>query len=226
MIGIFVRGMAALGDPAIRAVLWLSVGISVAVYVVLWLCVGALLTQLQAFETPWIETVVDVLGGLGTVFLSILFFPAVVSATIGAFLETVAERVEARNYPGLPAARSVSFSESIAGSLRFLGIVVAANVFILFFLLVPPVFPFVFFGVNAYLLSREYFELVALRRAEPKAVQVLRRANRGQLIIFGLVVTFLLTLPFINLLAPLVATAAMVHLYHRLTGRRGTLPAH
>ncbi|MGZ8409550.1 MAG: EI24 domain-containing protein, partial [Hyphomicrobium sp.] len=72
---------------------------------------------------------------------------------------------------------------------------------------------FVFYAVNGYLLGREYFELVALRRADIAEVRALRDVYRGRLFVAGVVVAVLLTVPIVNLLAPIVGTAAMVHLF-------------
>lgn len=70
----------------------------------------------------------------------------------------------------------------------------------------------VFYGVNAYLLGREYFEMVALRRLDPRSAQRLRQVYRLRFFIAGLVIAGLLTLPVVNFVAPLLAAAFMVHL--------------
>jgi uncharacterized protein involved in cysteine biosynthesis len=97
---------------------------------------------------------------------------------------------------------------------------VALNLVILVFLPFAPIFPFVFYGVNGYLLGREYFELVAMRRAPSAEASALRRRHRLQAFATGLVIAALLTVPFINLLAPLLGTAAMVHVFEGLRERR------
>ena len=81
------------------------------------------------------------------------------------------------------------------------------------FLIIPPLFPFVFYSVNGYLLSREYFEMVALRRIGAAEARALRRAHRGRLFLSGVLITFMLTVPVVNMLTPIVATAVMVHLF-------------
>ena len=95
----------------------------------------------------------------------------------------------------------------------YLGVMIALNMVLLIFLLLPPLFPFVFYAVNGYLLGREYFELVALRRIGPEEARRLRKAHRGKLFIAGVATALLLTIPVVNLLAPVVVTAAMVHLF-------------
>jgi uncharacterized protein involved in cysteine biosynthesis len=204
VIDAFVKAIGQLGDPAIRRVLWLGIGVSLAVLATLWTGVGYLLTQTTFFQTGW------------------FLFPVVISAFVGLFLERIAEAVERRYYPALPPGRDIPFGEALGGSLRFLALTVALNLVVLLFLIVPPVFPFVFYGVNGYLLSREYFEVVAARRMPAADVRTLRKQHMRRLFLSGLVVAFLLTVPIVNLLAPIVGTAAMVHIFHRLRGATPT----
>ena len=116
--------------------------------------------------------------------------------------------------PRLPAAGcGVARHRALVTTLRFLAVMVVINLALIPFLLLPPVFPFVFYAANGYLLGREYFELVALRRTNHGEARGLRKAHRGTLFATGTIAAFLLTVPLINLLAPVVATAAMVHLF-------------
>jgi CysZ protein len=70
--------------------------------------------------------------------------------------------------------------------------------------------------LNGYLLSREYFELVAVRHFGPKEIKAIRLENRRTLFFTGVIIAFLLSIPILNLLAPIVATAAMVHVLKHL----------
>ncbi|MFO1127594.1 MAG: EI24 domain-containing protein [Rhodospirillales bacterium] len=214
MITAFVRAIDQLGDPALRRVVWIGVLGAAGLFAILWIGVGVLLSTTTLFQSGWLDRAVDVLGGVAALALTLMFFPAVATGILGFFLDDAAAAVERRHYPGLPAPRRSSIAESILASLKFLTVMLALNLFTLLFLLVPPVFPFVFYAVNGYLLGREYFEVVALRWQQPAIVTELRRRKRGQLFLAGIIIAFLLTLPLINLIAPVVATAAMVHLYH------------
>lgn len=219
MFKAFSKGISQLNDPRTRKVLWLCIGAALAVFAVLWAAVGFLLGSTVFFSTGWLETVVDLLGGLATLMITWFLFPGIMSALIGFFLEDIAGAVEARHYPSLPKAKGLPAKAAVLTTLRFLGAVIVLNIPLLIFLLFPPVFPFVFYAVNGYLLSREYFELVALRRIEPEDMRSLRRAHRGRLIMTGVIITLLLTVPLVNLLAPIVATAAMVHLFEEWRGK-------
>lgn len=213
MFNAFSKAISQLNDPNTRKVLWLCIAAALAVFAVLWLTVGYLLTSTSFFILGWLEWVVDILGGLATLVLTWFLFPAVISVVIGLFLDDIAAAVEARHYPELPPADGLTVSAALLTALRYLGIMVVLNLGLLVFLFFPPLFPFVFYGVNGYLLSREYFELVASRRAGVEETRTLRKAHRGRLFLAGVIVAVALTIPGVNLLAPVVATAVMVHLF-------------
>ena len=62
----------------------------------------------------------------------------------------------------------------------------------------------VFCLVNGYLLGREYFDMVALRHMSREAARKLREANKGYVWRPGALVAFLFTLPFVNIVAPVL----------------------
>lgn len=213
MFAAFSKALSQLDDRRIQKALMLSIAIAIGCFIVLWLVVGFLLTETSVFAIAWLDGVIDILGGLATALITWLLFPAVVSALIGIFLDGVADTVEARHYPTLPHTDGQPLGEAIITSLRFLGLLIVLNLFMLLFLIIPPVFPFVFYSVNGYLLGREYFELVALRRIDPASARRLRKERQGALFFAGIGIALLLTVPVVNLLTPILATATMVHLF-------------
>ena len=213
MFNAFSKAVFQLNDPRTRKMLWLSIGAALSVFAVLWLAIFYLLTSTSFFAIAWLEWAVDLLGGLATLVLTWFLFPGVITVVIGLFLDDIAAAVEARHYPELPPAEGLSVPAALLTTLRYLGVMIVLNLGLLVFLFFPPLFPFVFYAVNGYLLSREYFELVASRRAGADEIRELRKAHRGKLFVAGVIVAVLLTIPGVNLLAPVVATAAMVHLF-------------
>ena len=211
MLIAFIKAIYQLNDRATWNVLLISIITAIAVFVLLWFAIGYLVIEQVLVRISWLDTLIDVLGGLATLALTWFLFPSVVSSVIGLFLERIAVAVEARHYPNLPEV--VAPTATTAVSIKFLVMMMAINLFVMIFLLVPPVFPFVFYAVNGYLLSREYFELVAHRRMQLAEAKTLRKTHQGQLFFIGVVIAILLTIPLINLLTPVVATASMVHLF-------------
>ena len=149
--------------------------------------------------------------------LSWLLFPAVVTLVMGFFLERVAGAVEALDYPGRGPPRRAAIRETLAVSLRLMLTTVALNLLALpVYVLVPGINLFVFLGLNGYLFGREYFEVVALRRLDGDAARAMRHRFGGRVFLGGVVIAGLFAVPFVNLAAPVVATAFMVHLFEGL----------
>jgi uncharacterized protein involved in cysteine biosynthesis len=90
------------------------------------------------------------------------------------------------------------------------------NILVLPIYFVPFLNIFVFYTLNGYLLGREYFETVALRRLSAGEARELWRKEKRRLIVAGAVITLMLTIPFLNLVAPVVATAFMLHLFQSM----------
>ena len=153
--------------------------------------------------------------------IALMLFPAAAIGLQSLFLDSVAEAVEAKHHPFLPAARKQRVGEIVATALRLMVVVLALNVLLLFVWLVllfimPPLAPVPFYVVNGYLLGREYFELAALRRMTPEAAAVLRKRKLGWNMFDGVLLTFLFTIPIVNFAAPIIAAAYMTHRFHRV----------
>ena len=135
---------------------------------------------------------------------------------VSLMLEKIARAVEKKHYPYLPPPQPQAMSETVLIGLRYTSIVIALNLLFLPLFFIPVINIFVFIGLNGYLLGREYFELVALRRLEPDAVRKIWREHRSQLCIVGMIITSLLTIPVVNCFMPVVAAAYMLHIFERI----------
>ena len=223
-------------DPAFRRVFWHSFAYSVATFVVVWLLAWLLLGWLNGLLGDWLTTVelwgwveeallwLAGAGGVAVVAVaSFLLFPGVMLVAMSFLLEEIAQAVEGRHYPALGPARSPPLRETLVGSVAFVGISLVLNLLVLLFFwwlyLIPPFNLILFYSLNGYLLGREYFELVAQRRLPLKEVKTVRRSSRGQVFLAGVVIAFLLTIPLVNLVTPMVATAFMLHVFERVRAR-------
>ena len=220
MVTALSRAFGQLGDPAIRRVLWIAVAAALALIVGLTSGVTWALTNIEIAGFAWVTEVLQWLGGFAALVVSIFLFPAVVGLVSSLFLESVAAAVEGRHYPGLGIARQQGLGETVWTALKFLLVLIGFNLLALIASLIVPPFSLVFFyGVNGYLMGREYFELVALRRMEPAAATALRRRFRWRVVMAGVVIAFLVSVPVVNLLAPILGTAFMVHVFQGLAAR-------
>ena len=218
-----IKAFGQLPDKRFRAVVLRALLWSIAIFAALFAAVWWMIATTQLFGFDWLEWLADTLGWTAAVIAGVVLFPGAVLTVLSFMLEDVARAVESRHYPDLPAPRSPPFIETLASGLRLAGLVVALNLLFLPIYIVlsflPPINLFVFYGLNGYLLGREYFELVAFRRLDLVAVRELKRRNRGRLFSAGVVVAILLTVPLINWFMPVIAAAFMLHLFERLRDR-------
>ena len=222
MIRAFTDAFFQLKDPRILKLVFVCVLLTVLIYAGLFAGLVWVLRNTAIAEISWLETLLDFGAGAAAAMLAWLFFPGVVSSLIAVFLDTVANTVEDRHYPHLTSPRSPPLTETLAMSGRLLAFTVGLNllflpVYLLLFF-APPLNLVVFYVVNGRLLGREYFETVALRRFDAQTVADLRRRHSGTIWMAGAITVALLTIPILNLVAPILGVAAMVHLFHKLTG--------
>lgn len=212
-----------MSDPRFRAVLIkgvvLTFGMLFAAYALVFWGVSWLLPD--SFVLPWIGEIafVDELLSWGSLvlmmILSIFLMVPVASAFTGIFLDDVADAVEERHYSALGPAPRVGLGESLREALSFLGVMIIANIaaLVLYF---TPLAPFVFYGLNGFLLGREYFRMIAVRRAGRAGARQAFRRHLPAIWATGALMAVPLTIPIINLAVPVIGVATFTHLYHRL----------
>ncbi|KAJ56185.1 membrane protein [Actibacterium mucosum KCTC 23349] len=222
----FQRAVAQLPDGRFQKVLWLGIGLTLAL---LFAATVVAVTVLGWFlpdtvTLPWIGTVAwidNVLSGaviLAMLVMSVFLMVPVASMFTGFFLDEVAAAVEDKHYPGLPPAPSVGFGEVLRDSIGFLGVMLGVNILVGLLVLISlgTLMP-LFWLANGYLLGREYFQMVAMRRLGRRGASELRRKHFLTVWIAGTLMAVPLTVPVINLLIPILGVATFTHLYHRVS---------
>ena len=217
MGGALFRAIGALGEPPMRRVVALSLALAVLSFAMLWLAIAALLYHTSLFEWRVMNWLVDLLGGLAVLGLTWLLFPAVVTLIMSFYLERVAAAVEATDYPERGPPRSQPLGEIVAVTLRLAILTLLLNLLALpIYLLFPGINIFFFLALNGYLLGWGYFEVVALRRLDAGEARAVRNRFAGRIFLGGVVIAGLFALPLVNLVAPVIATAFMLHIFEAL----------
>ena len=225
----FLAAIGQLGDRRFQAVLAKGLGITVAIFVAFYVVfvqvVGWFLGD--SVSLPWIGTVtwVDDAISWGAIplmlLLSVFLMVPVASAITGIFLDDVAQAVEDRHYPSLGPANELTLMDNIRDSLAFLGVLIGANIIALvLYIFLAPLAPFIFWGLNGFLLGREYFTLAAIRRVGRDGAAQLRKRYFVTIWIAGVLMVVPLTIPLVNLLVPILGAATFTHLFHRLEAKR------
>jgi CysZ protein len=216
MIGAALRAARQVLTPPFRAVLLKSLGLTILLLALGWFGLQALADHLLTLQNETVNTIARIVAGLGAAFGLLFLVAPVTAAVAGLFLDDVAEVVERTHYPEDPAGVPVPLVRSLWMSIRFGLLVLGLNLLLLPLLFLPGINLVAWFGVNGYLLSREYFSLAAMRFRDEAGAAVLRRRHRLLVFAGGLLVAALAAIPFANLLTPLFATAFFVHLHKRV----------
>ncbi|ODR97346.1 hypothetical protein AUC69_12035 [Methyloceanibacter superfactus] len=196
------------------------VGFTLALLAALIVAVEWSFTHFVAWP-DWIETAIQWLGGLALVAASIFLIPPVTSLIAGLYLDDIAGQVERSAFPSDPPGRELPTAKSIWLAIKFFTVVLAVNLLALFLLLIPGVNLVAFYVGNGYLLGREYFELAAMRHVSAAEAKRLRKSNRLTVLLCGLLIAGLASVPILNLVTPLFATGFMVRMYKRMAVRGG-----
>lgn len=190
--------------------------ISVLVYVFGWLglssAIGvgiAELTGTIGAEKWFVGAIASFSSGVLAWFLFPLLYPIL----IGFFDEQVAEAIELKDYPQLPKA-TPPFWPTLAQDAWFSVKAILINLLCLPLYLIPLFGQVLYYGLNGYLLGAQFFRMSAGRRETRANVQALIAENRGKIITAGVGVMLAATIPFLNLAAPILGVAVMLHLYH------------
>lgn len=224
----FAKALGQLGDGRFQRVLAKGIGLTLALLIAVYVGFVWVLALFlpESVTLPWLGTLdLGLALSIGSVFvmiaLSVFLMVPVASAFTGLFLDEVSDAVEARHYPHLPPVAPMPFGEALRDSLAFFGVIIAANLAALVvYLLFNVAAPLIFWTLNGFLLGREYFQMVAVRRLGRDGARAARARHAPQIWIAGALMAVPLTIPVVNLLVPVLGAATFTHMFMRLEGAR------
>jgi CysZ protein len=230
-----VKALTQMLSPPLRTILWKSVGLALALIVIVALALDRLIIWLVETASSSLETglgppaylpasilawLLSIAAALGIIVGSVLLMPAVTAFVASFFADQIAAEVERVHYPtdppgvALPVWRAILQGGKTA-LLAALVYVCAAPL-----LLLAGAGAVLFFLATAWLLGREYFELAAMRFRTADEARAMRRRNAATVYGGGLLIAAFVSIPFVNLATPLFAMALMVHVHKRLGGSK------
>ena len=225
ILSCFFKALWQISDQRFRRVLMLGIGLSMSVLAVATLGTFLLIRWEFGSETSvpfigqmtWASDVMSWASVLAMLVMSIFLMIPVTSAIISLFLEHVVQAVEDKHYPHLPTVAGMPLGEAFFDMVNFLLVLLAVNLIaLLLYALFFPVAPFIFWGLNGFLLGREYFQMVATRRLGRAEARALRKRHTGKIWLAGTLVAVPLSVPLVNLVIPILAVATFTHLFHQL----------
>jgi CysZ protein len=240
MIDAAVKALSQMFSAPLRSVLLKSVGLALLTIVIIGIGLQRVLSAMAESGATWAEQtsgfaphsvwaalawILSILAGLGVVTGALFLMPAV-SAFVGSFfVDDVAEVVERTHYQTDPAGVALPLGRALIEGIKFGLLALVVYLCALPFVLFAGIGFLILFFANAYLLSREYFELAAMRFRTPEEAKMMRKANAGYVFITGLVIAAFVSVPILNLATPVFAMAFMVHIHKKMSGYRAAVVA-
>lgn len=222
MLKAIAMAFESLSDPKVQRLLVKVVLLTLAVFVVLgfamWWVLGWALALVGL--TADANMLAALAAFASTVFSSLLLFRIVAVSITWIFSDEIIDAVEQKHYPQQAMmGKRPNIVSGMGMALRSIARVIGYNILalplyvVLFFTGVG--LPIAFLFVNALLLGRDLEDMLIARHG--KTDGALGKAPRFML---GLAGTGAMLIPFVNLVVPVIATAAAVHLVHG-AARRG-----
>jgi CysZ protein len=226
------KALRQMVSPPLRAVLWKSAGLALALIIAAAVALDRLINWLLGAGSAAVESsfgahahlpataiawLLSIAAGLGIIFGSVLLMPAVTAFVASFFADQIAEQVERVHYAGDRPAVALPLWLAVLEGGKTALIAVAVYVCVVPLLLFAGLGAVIFFLAIAWLLGREYFELAAMRFRPPAEAKALRKRNAATVYGAGLLIAGFVSIPIVNLATPLFAMALMVHVHKRLT---------
>jgi uncharacterized protein involved in cysteine biosynthesis len=205
------RALSQLDDPVFLGVLVRSVAWSAICFILLHIATIWWVHHLLALH-GWLGWMAGFFAGIGASLLALwLFLP--VAAVIGTlYIDRIARAVEHRYYPRLPPPRGASLAAQIWDAIGIGLRILLLNVLALILaLILPGIGLFLAWIIGGYAIGRGLFAAVAMRRMPRAAAEALYRQARPVILVQGCIMALAGCVPVLNLLIPVVGTAAMVH---------------
>ena len=210
-----------------------SIGLGLILIVLVGIGLNRVFSWMATTGATWAETtagghiawqilawVLSIAATLGIITGALFLMPAVTAFVGSFFVDEIADEVERTHYPNETSGTALPLFRALIEGVNTALLAVLVYLCAVPFLFVAGLGLVIMFVANAYLLSREYFLLAAMRFRPPAEAKAMRRAHRGQIFLAGLLIAMFVSIPIVNLATPLFAMAMMVHLHKRLSQRR------
>ena len=210
------RAAGLIFDPAFAGVVLKAIGLTVLLFAATLALSEYGISLLPVLSSPLVNKALRWIAPLLILFGGIVLGPPVAALFASLFLDEVAARIEARDYPGWQA-HSASLARTLRAGLKLVALILGVDLLLLPIEIgLPGVGEVASLAVNGLLLGREYFELVALRHMDLEQASQLQRINSSAVWLVGTLIALSSMVPVVNLVAPLLGTSLMVHLFHRI----------
>ena len=175
-----IKALTQMFSPPFRRVLLKSIGLALILIVLIGVGLNRVFSWMAAGGAAWAETdvgghaawqvlawILSFAATLGIVTGAVFLMPAVTAFVGSFFVDEIAGEVERSHYPADPAGHALPLGRAMIEGVKTALLAVAVYLCAAPFLLLAGVGLVIMFLATAYLLSREYFLLAAMRFRPP-----------------------------------------------------------
>src|SRR3954470_23043677 len=228
-----IKALTQLFSPEFRRVLLKSIGLALVLIVLIGIGLNRVFSWMATAGATWAEAttgghavwqvlawILSIAATLGVITGALFLMPAVAAFVGSFFVDEIAEEVERTHYPNETPGTALPLFRALIEGINTALLAVLVYLCAVPFLFVAGLGLVIMFLANAYLLSREYFLLAAMRFRPHSEAKYMRPAHLTQIFLAGLLIAMFVSIPIVNLATPLFAMAMMVHMHKRLSQRR------
>ncbi|MBX7147112.1 MAG: EI24 domain-containing protein [Alphaproteobacteria bacterium] len=219
MLEAFLKTLVFLSEYKNLKVIFGCVLGSILVIFVLYLVFSTVLISIPFTEITIIDFLIKILLGLGGLVTTWFIFPIFITFFISLFVDKIIDTTIKEYYPHFSNISQSNWKVFIE-SIKFLLLTLLINLillpFYLLFIFFPPLGFLFFYLINGYLLSKEYYNLVAMRFLTFEESAIFWKKNRFYLIGDGILMSFSFYIPILNLITPVLLAIYMLHRFINL----------
>jgi len=220
MLKLFKTSILDLLEPDIRTILFKTVILSLfSIIMIVYMC-WALFNTHQVFDIWLLGPILSWAWGLLALIFGALLLPPITIIIGSIYSDSIVDHIEKKYYPSRLGMRQIKLSELGFSISKNFCITITVNILLAPLYLIGTFFPIIsfliFYSVNGYLIGKELFETVASRHLEMKDRYLLKKQNNSKVIIGGIIMVGISTIPILNLIAAVLGIVFMTHFFHSL----------
>ncbi|MBT4355715.1 MAG: hypothetical protein HOD13_14235 [Rhodospirillaceae bacterium] len=220
MLKLFKKSILDLLEPDIRTILFKTVILSLfSIIMIVYMC-WTLFNTHQVFDIWLLGPILSWAWGLLALIFGALLLPPITIIIGSIYSDSIVDHIEKKYYPSRLGMRQIKLSELGFSISKNFCITITVNILLAPLYLIGTFFPIIsfliFYSVNGYLIGKELFETVASRHLEMKDRYLLKKQNNSKVIIGGIIMVGISTIPILNLIAAVLGIVFMTHFFHSL----------
>jgi len=220
MLKLFKTSILDLLEPDIRTILFKTVILSLfSIIMIVYMC-WTLFNTHQVFDIWLLGPILSWAWGLLALIFGALLLPPITIIIGSIYSDSIVDHIEKKYYPSRLGMRQIKLSELGFSISKNFCITITVNILLAPLYLIGTFFPIIsfliFYSVNGYLIGKELFETVASRHLEMKDRYLLKKQNNSKVIIGGIIMVGISTIPILNLIAAVLGIVFMTHFFHSL----------